>query len=222
MGKLHNSIKFYGPIVIKEEIPLTEELEVMITKASVPGFWIGNRYVMPRGKPAELEDLQESIRLLEQYVWTRPRKNHPEWHSLLINHLQHIYPSKHLIERVRDLQSNSSRMIHGDTTIANLIRLPILGLRWIDPCYRNYIPGDPLVDIGKVLQSCWNYEGVLRGQQPVLYTKWWNIITSSYPPEPAITWMLVHFARLLRYHTSDVSKKFQEVLVDVYSCDLRQ
>lgn len=211
-------VRFIGPAVAKDAaIEDKVETELFaIRGAFVPSVRIGDTRWMVRGRPATVDDLPEARRILEDYVWSRPGIDNTSWKYHLIAHLMIVYPSRMLNEMVRNLNDIGHQvMIHGDATASNLIRVPGVGLRWIDPLWRIYIPGSPLVDIGKMLQSCYGYEDVLRGGdvrfRPDIANKILNGLSDASVRD-AWTWFYIHLARLLRYHTTDVSSKFQILL----------
>jgi len=96
--------------------------------------------------------------------------------------------------------------IHGDPTASNLVATS-RGLRWIDPIWRDYIPGDPHVDLGKAYQSILGYENVLRGAERLatFEEKAADIyrMASVLDLEPALgmRWCMIHMLRLLPYQT---------------------
>lgn len=218
MGKLQSTVTFLGPIVTKTGVASRVERDLLAIKGVwAPSVRCGSTLVMLRGAQTWNQDLADGRRLLERRLWSRPAPPKPGWGIRLVEHVSQIYPSPVLLEMVARLieWNGSSVTIHGDATAANLVRYPVLGVRWIDPLDRPYVPGDPAVDLGKMLQSCWNYEGALRGEHV-----WRDVVTETevlHGIDPATQararmWSLVHMARLLRYHTSDVRDKFVEVL----------
>jgi hypothetical protein len=219
-GRLETSVRFVGPVVVKPVLP--DELIAFPRRALVPGCRIDGHHVMLRGFPARSVDLAAGKRLLEDHVWSRAADPKPGWRDRLIEHLRRVYPSRQLIDRVGALSAEDPACwVHGDATVANLVRLPWGGVRWIDPLARAYVPGDPRVDLGKMLQSCWGYEAVLRGERPRWDSDLVDVVLDGLTirdVEVTTSWLLVHLARLLRYHTLYVARAFAEILADRYGC----
>jgi hypothetical protein len=224
-GRYRDNVRLWGPFAVKiaDEPQVERRLMRDVSVFSV-GVSIRGVRVMLRGAPTTAHDLIEGLRLLERAVWSKSASVIDKtWREQLLEHLSVVYPSARVAERIAALQPPRWTSIHGDATVANLIRYPVLGLRWIDPLYRDYIPGDPFVDVGKMLQSCWNYEGVLCGERPAenrdLAATLTCLVARTAADERDIqTWLIVHLARLLRYHTPDVQRAFREVLTDAYDC----
>jgi hypothetical protein len=168
-----------------------------------------------------LQPLLRGLDTLRRYLWScedpRPKS---DWRALLLKRLQSIRPTVAVTRLVESLPEPPSpaRRIHGDATLANLL-YDSARLRWIwcDPLDRPYIPGDPLVDLGKMLQSCWSYERVLvDGAKPMLDEQMAASVLESGceadRPCAAMAWCYVHLIRLLPYQSSAVAKHFVEVL----------
>jgi len=214
-------VTYIGPIVVKRDSGLPLESTIG-RKAFVPGVRSGTRRLMIRGTQATARDLPAGIDRLRRFVWSRPAPWRLGWRPLLLEHLWNVYPSPRLLERAAELVApETSRQIHGDATAANLIRIPGIGVRWIDALDRPYVPGDWRVDVGKALQSCWGYEAALTGGRVELDqdVRLELIGDETYSNVFAIeTWFLIHVARLLRYHSDHVSRQFRSVMEDEYEC----
>lgn len=217
--------------VIKVATLRPTELEMIHTRPSV--FVQTDSYkdwlhVMDRWDTSyALGYLEVAARVLRDHLWIGvPIGRSGAWKNLLLEHVQNIYPSKTLLERVDGLENKmGTDLIHGDATLENVV-LRDGKVRWIDPCHRSYLPADRRVDIAKMFQSCWNYEGVVHLNERALFdASEWRIIKqvtgmTEKDDEILTTWLCVHLARLLRYQSSRVRKNFTEVLVDQYGCKI--
>jgi hypothetical protein len=167
--------------------------------------------------------LKHGLETLAQFLWSQDDLTpHLGWREKLLSHLIRIRCTsgvRHLVEK--DLPEAPDRQcrIHGDATLANLL-FDSQRMRWVwcDPLRRPYIPGDPLVDLGKMFQSCWGYERVLiEDATPSLdeqmADRLANIAGLNY--DDAMRWCHVHIVRLLPYQTRHVADRFVEVLTDV-------
>lgn len=178
---------------------------------------------------------------LLRLLWHQDGKTNPEWHHLLRHHLQDlyyrhrqrlVYPKwqiDELVMRVKFGYDNGvkSRVIHGDPTAANLLRAPMsmrkprynYDYRWIDPLHRPYIPGDAHVDLGKMFQSCWGYEDILRGSTTATFDK---VLAKDLAAEVgmnfnlAYDWATIHLMRLLPYQEERVHNIFCDVLNEIF------
>lgn len=230
MGRLDRRVRFLGPIVVKSYAAFdgpesaAERLQ-HLDSAFAPSVVVRGTRLMLRGRPATLADLPAARDLLRERLWDRPAHAwNFGWKTELLAHLARVYPSARLLDRVAALPPvNRHVRVHGDATVANLVRYPVLGVRWIDPLWRSYIPGDPLVDVGKCLQSVYGYEDALTGKPLVYHSLIAGAILHGLTTEErwiARTWLMIHCARLLRYHTKDVADKFHELLEDEFECKL--
>lgn len=215
-------VLFLGPVVLKKAHFNQEELDFL--RVETPGIHRSTWSLMPRGRPVrEPSELRVGFEHLIERHWSRaPASPRPDWRARLRAHLLDIYPSRELLDRVDLLpEPTTPATIHGDATLANLVDFgPRRGLRWIDPLARAYVPHDFHVDIGKGLQSAWNYEGVLRGESAgVFFSLYRDLIQLADDRVAAVTWMLVHLARLLRYHPGHVAREFTRVL-NRYGCNI--
>jgi len=110
--------------------------------------------------------------------------------------------------------------IHGDATVGNLL-YDVLNSRWcwIDPIARPFIPSSRVVDVGKMLQSCWGYEAVLeRRGLPTLNHDLANELCSlsKVPYNEAMRWCAIHLIRLLPYQEPEVRSIFEGLLEQSY------
>lgn len=113
---------------------------------------------------------------------------------------------------------DSHTVIHGDPTYANILRHPSNdSWWWIDPLYRDYIPGDPHVDLGKLFQSCWGYEFALANRAvPKFNRKLAHALAvkAGLDWEQGQLWCYVHMVRLLPYQKPHMRKLFEQILKD--------
>jgi hypothetical protein len=193
------------------------------------GNWI---HVMPKGYgflTIHNSEYLAAINLLKTKLWdTFPVESNPEWKRLLMAHVRNIYPSSRLLDRVWDLDDGTGTdRIHGDATLENVVWTPdLLALRWIDPCWRPYLPTDRRVDVAKMMQSAWNFEGVVHyNEKPRFFDHLAEDIKKvtsmkTADDETIDTWLCIHLARLLRYQSKRTRELFREVLEDVYSCSV--
>jgi len=111
-------------------------------------------------------------------------------------------------------ECDTPKQIHGDATLANLIYNEGQWF-WIDPLQRPFIPGDPHVDLGKMLQSCWDYEKVLLGEDsPGFDRDLAKKLATSAQLEfyAAWNWCVIHIIRLLPYQDRRVRGIYERVL----------
>lgn len=218
MGRLNPSARLIGPFAVKGVPP-----EPGYGPAFAPGVRVGPWFVMPRGRPARPRDLPFAIDLLRDHVWSgRPPSGSSDWRWRLLAHLDEVYPSDRLRGLVAAIDAPNNHRIHGDATLANLVVYPVIGPRWIDPLERPWVPGDPMVDVGKMLQSAHGYEAVLAGDRGRFDARLAALALDGADPaarERANVWLLVHLARLLRYHTRGVQRWALAVLRD-RGCEL--
>lgn len=217
-------VYYLGSLVVKKAKlhPVERELLEVSSTFLTPRWSWRDYLVMDRGQPATLGEARAAMMALKSSIWTRPGPRRSRWRLDLLFHIGRVYKSPRLLERVAELPKvESHRMVHGDSTVANLLWVHST-LRWIDPLYRDYVPGHPAVDVGKFWQSCWNYENVVRGQAPFFdFDNAREVARACGVSETdAETWLLVHLARLLRYHEPRVQHAFREVLEDHYECRL--
>lgn len=189
-----------------------------------------------------VDDLMEVLRILSNEVWTqKPRMDRGtdalfgehDWLQPLLGwsmgfpwiteHIKNVYPTE---------PRDGYTMIHGDPTLANMMRTRRGRVRLADPMprtkFRREIPDRPEVDLGKLLQSASGWELIMgknreHGNEVIPYMR---AMENSLPREdmvPAFLWASIHLARL-SYHAKQKelnsverwatmnSKKFVEVL----------
>lgn len=188
-------------------------------------------YTMVEGTPATWEELQDALpkaaALLPQ-LWANPAPfSYPDWPRALFEHLSAIALKEQLQLRTEDIrflvcesnhhQLQTDRCIHGDPTLANLVfdsRLPHTRWRWIDPLTRPYIPGDPLVDLGKLYQSCLGYERVLAGLEPERDDALIEGLAEQLGlcEYHGLVWCAIHLVRLIPYQAEHDKPVFAEML----------
>lgn len=176
-------------------------------------------YDMPRLVQCELPELLLDASQLLPKLWERRTVGYGGWRLHLRLRLENIVGVVAAAELVSALPSVTHHVsIHGDPTMANLL-LYSQGERrfaWIDPLLRQFIPGDPHVDLGKLFQSCWGYERCLasRKEQPrfdrgLARELAWGL---NLDYDLGWHWCKVHTARLLPYQDGRMHQLFQEVL----------
>lgn len=192
-------------------------------------------YTMERLEPAEaLGELRGGGAVLRK-LWSSPERawftpaDEGKWRGLLCDHLEFCLGRGRtgvgrgvgrLVDRLETV-AEGQHPIHGDPTLANLLRHPGGGYRWCDPLERPYIPGDKAVDAGKMVQSCWGYERVVlsEGREvPRLDVRLALGLAEEVCEVPfpvALDWCYVHVIRLLRYQTPAVAARMKEVLSGV-------
>jgi hypothetical protein len=190
-----------------------------------------NEFSMPRYLEPDIEVEREEALTAGlnglQWMWKHvyPADRTPHWRDLLLQHLRKKVKERMLEVRpelIAELVARLSpspihRCIHGDSTLANILRMPgeIRLWFWIDPLACPYIPNDPRVDLGKLFQSCYDYERVLAGlNEPVFDEKLAKkLATSAYMSfKDGWNWMLVHLIRLLPYQDERVRAVYEKVL----------
>lgn len=212
--------------------------DVFVQVISVSEFGEGRcgpiEFSMVEGQGATHEDLRDALpkaasllKQLWQYAW--PEHN-PDWKRALYDHLLEVTQRQDLQLTKLDLawlvrqadhhQLKMGRCIHGDPTLANLVydaRLPHSRWRWIDPLTRPYIPGDPLVDLGKLYQSCLGYERVLAGLEPerddaLIESLAEQLGLCEYH---GLVWTAIHLIRLIPYQREQDKPVFAHMLHDL-------
>lgn len=208
----------------------------------VPVLWrvesLGNgglvEYAMPECLPAGWDDIQEALPkaapLLQKLWATAAPLTNMHWASALFRHLRDVVAKEHLQLRDEDVRFlvhecqhhrvMYHRCIHGDATLANIVydgSLTCRRWRWIDPLLRPYIPGDPLVDLGKMYQSCLGYERVLAGLNPdrddaLIESLAEQLDMCEYH---GLVWCAVHLVRLIPYQHDHDKPIFAELLHDL-------
>jgi hypothetical protein len=189
------------------------------------------QYSMVEGQPATWDELDDALpraaALLPQ-LWTQPAPHgNPHWRPALFAHLTGIVQReglqltyddiRFLVREADHHQLTVDRCIHGDPTLANLVyddRLPFERWRWIDPLTRPYIPGDPLVDLGKLYQSCLGYEQVLAGREPERHDALMECLAQQLGlcEYHGLVWCAIHLVRLIPYQHDEDKSVFAEML----------
>lgn len=212
---MSRNLWFVGPLVVKYRVEHPIETALLADPIFVPSVRLGHYRMMLRGRSARVVEFPDGIRSLVT-LWDRPGYPNPGWRDRLVAHLREIYPDERLVDRVSDLpEVDEPRLIHGDPTLANLITLSTGAVRWIDPLYRTWVPGSPLVDRGKLLQSAWNYENVLDGRTICPNRDLVRLALDGLSVSEryhAHTWFYVHVARLLRYHSPEIALAYVDFL----------
>lgn len=175
-------------------------------------------YVMPRlaSPGSDPHVLLQAARELKQ-LWSYQRAwRNASWRERLTLHLATIGQAqqlRHVIDCIRVISLDY--VTHGDPTLANLAH-DGQRYRWLDPLVRDYIPGDPHVDLGKLFQSCWGYERCLVDPKftptfdRALAVQLADSLDLDF--EQGWAWCAVHVARLLRYQETRVANEFRRVL----------
>jgi len=177
--------------------------------------------------------LVSGLHKLKNHLWSHSSPYLRENWRLLLEHHLHLQRRTHrldfnedLIDRtVRSIKVSKPRLIHGDATLANMLANPDTGVwRWIDPLERTYIPGDPHVDLGKLFQSCWEYERILIDAS---FKGHFNMVFAHQLAEYAgldynqgQLWCIIHIMRLLPYQEARVRIAFEEILSCIFSTSM--
>jgi hypothetical protein len=188
------------------------------------------QYSMVEGIPATHEERDDALpkaAALLPRLWQRaaPSAN-PDWPRALFDHLTAIVAAEQFQLRADDLrflvrESNHhdpkmDRCIHGDPTLANIVYVngAHSRWRWIDPLMRPYIPGDPLVDLGKLYQSCLGYERVLAGLEPERDDALMECLAEQLGlcEYHGLVWTAIHLVRLIPYQHDADKPVFAEML----------
>lgn len=230
LGRGGGNIEFRGTSVIKTSsrsqlVIIQHHPEVFVKILGYSELESGVKYTMPRLRAPDVmteerEALGAGLRVLRDKLWAhRELFPQPEWRPLLWAHLKSIWPTsavKRLVDRLPDVVSPCA--IHGDATLANLLWDRRRGWVWCDPIDRAYIPHDPLVDLGKMFQSCWGYERLLLGEiaEPEFNGDLAQDLAdfAGLNFSSAQDWCFVHILRLLSYQDPPVCHKFTDVLKD--------
>jgi hypothetical protein len=222
LGRGRGHLIFYANCVLKtsprKEPLFMNEFPSVFVPVSEIGDGDPTKFRMPLYEPSHPDQIEKALLSGLQklkLLWAVPRF-HPklDWRKKLHEHLLRqnelhnlgIAP-RYIGALVQSLpMSNEQCLIHGDSTLANLV----YGQNdwwWIDPLDRDYIPGDPYVDLGKMYQSCWNYESILLGSSS---TKFNMPLAMKLIKEAGLDiqgvygWCLVHLIRLLPYQDQRV------------------
>lgn len=191
------------------------------------------QYTMPLGiipNPIFKTDVHKALKgglsNLQRTLWAQKPTHaeaHDFWRTWLDSYLQQRIIENNLEvdrEKVKLLvaqlpEPKSERFIHGDATLGNLVYVDSRWT-WIDPNVRKFVPWDPHVDLGKMLQSCWGYERVLLGGQPRPELDTGLAIElstlSGLDWRSAELWLMVHALRLLPYQELRLQHVFTEWL----------
>lgn len=192
-------------------------------------------YSMVECVPADHTEIRDALpkaASLLKRLWDQPWAAHnPRWQAPLAQRLKVICATEGVQLRDKDVdwlvreadhhQLHTGRLIHGDATLANLVydgRLPFERWRWIDPLTRPFVPGDPLVDLGKMYQSCLGYERVLAGLEPERDDDLIEGLAhqTNLCEFHGLVWATVHIIRLIPYqHTKD-KPIFAEMLHNLF------
>jgi len=186
-------------------------------------------FEMPR--LAQVSDplfLKSGIGVL-QNLWAAPKLGYEsDWRRKLRDHLL-FQRQEHGLEVSEDFILKLAKFayvagdpchIHGDATVSNLL-YDVANSRWcwIDPISRPFIPSSRVVDVGKMLQSCWGYEAVLeRRGLPALNNDLAVELCSlsKVPYNEAMRWCAIHLIRLLPYQEPEVRSIFEGLLEHSY------
>jgi hypothetical protein len=164
-------------------------------------------------EPHVLLEASSLLNVLWGTEWTGSDKDWREKLRVHLHGLNILGPTEvdELIARLPDVVN--TRLIHGDPTLANLLKGP-KGYLWIDPLLRAYIPGDPHVDLGKMYQSCLGYEQVLLGNKPVVHEDLMYDLADLYALDHKLgmAWCAVHHIRLIPYQLERDRKTFENTL----------
>lgn len=196
-----------------------------------------SHFTMPRYMPATEENqLVSASDLLFTHLWTKPEHNTSRlWPNFLKDHLQEqiqrhllcvdVRKTIKLVQMIGDRRDEHKPYvtIHGDPTLANLLRRPDGGMCWIDPLQRNYIPGDPHVDLGKLYQSCVGYEHFLTSGKPLSDFTWlMGGLANQYNLSlvTGVMWLAIHLVRLLPYQPSALRPEFEQLVARLYTSQL--
>lgn len=159
-------------------------------------------------------------------LWLKPAPLKPNWRSYLAAHLEAVVVQNKLGVNIRKLDDVIRRLpdethpceIHGDPTLANILKNEEGEWWWIDPMSRRYIPNDPHVDLGKLFQSCFEYERVLLGETNPTFHHLLSFDLADRANldwQTGMLWCLIHMVRLLPYQETKVSDIYTAVFNDV-------
>jgi len=169
-------------------------------------------------EPRALLEASSSLKTLWNTPW---RGSDKDWREKLRAHLKNLRiitdaEVDALISQLRDVEKPC--WIHGDPTLANLLQSSN-GYHWIDPLLREYIPGDPHVDLGKMYQSCLGYEQVLLNKPSAVGTlsrdpELLDDIAELYSLDRdlGLAWCAVHYLRLMPYQEEKDKTIFHTIL----------
>lgn len=229
---------FKNDIVIKTAPQSEPDYMRAHTAVFVPVLWMDDdhsarfvHYAMPRYHPPRVPmDLEEGLtkgltRLLP--LWRIPMHMPSEWNwrtRLRVHLFQQVTKYRldvdiTALEAIIDAlpQVESHVCIHGDATFANIVWDAHTGAwPWIDPLQRNYIPGDPHVDLGKMFQSCFQYEEVLLGvtENPKFDAALSTLLAQQAGLDWRVgrLWCYIHLVRLLPYQDARVRQIYERAL----------
>lgn len=231
MGKSGSDIKFHEHYVEKTCSAWEAKYVCDHPDTFVGGFQTPTGLMMPRlevptildGQYVILQGLTALRSLWVKMSTPEPKEN---WRVLLMAKLQtlrqrlDIKLDQHRL--VKLLKDGARCKIHGDPTIANL--LYDKGKRqwvWCDPLQRDYIPDFKEVDVGKMLQSCWNYERVIKfeSELPSFNEPLARVICEKTHAdyEQANLWCLVHLIRLIPYQEERVAALYKGIVNELAS-----
>jgi len=231
LGRGRNALEFWESTVVKKPASLLEPLTIKaFPQVFVPIISFDTTlgtFTMPRMLPSTVERRRtalmaglDKLRLL----WQQPQADNynRSWRPKLYAHLTKIarenpqHVPKTIVEVVQSLPEPHRHVhIHGDATLANLIHNDLDEWFWIDPLQREFIPGDPHVDLGKLFQSCLGYESVLLGHDPPSVDRELCKQLARHANlnlNFGMKWLTVHIARLIPYQEERVKKHYADIL----------
>jgi len=208
--------------------PVHEIIDKRVTEPDArPPYY---RFIMPRFESAVSEDVYMGLLAGAQRLQTlwavNSNETIPYWRERLLTHLKQqiethqlyvdVYTLAHVIEQLPNPISPGC-CIHGDATLANLLwERPTNKWWWIDPLRRPFIPNDPHVDLGKMFQSCFEYEAVLTHvtNRPAFNHDVARRLAEKTHLSYAAgrLWLYIHLVRLLPYQVLRVRKIYEHVL----------
>lgn len=244
LGRSGSTVTLLHDTVIKvadyrEPCFMAEHPDVFVTIQKIEhhpdGFSDKVIYTMPRlHEPDVHHDLKDAlnggVKRLKR-LWNIIANHKVDWRQQLLAHLEVVVlqhelkiNTQKLYEIVQRLpEIDRPRLIHGDPTLANIVYCASMnsverGWLWIDPLERAYIPNDPHVDLGKLFQSCFEYELVLLGNNNPTFH---NVLSFELADRADLDWQfgmlwcMVHIVRLLPYQEPRVRMIFERVFNDV-------
>lgn len=236
-GRSGRKVYLTSDYVIKEMVAEdAESLAIMdaFDECFVPILHIGlHEYVMQRGHEIPLEDKRASLvagfRLLKHHLWsTEIHCRHDRWWEILLprikSNIEYLGLSKQRvlnhISNAANFEIGASHVCHGDPTFENIVVSDTGEVRWIDPIHKKYTPNNRAVDVGKGMQSAWQFEEVERKltDEPKLDEKLLADLLdiSEVPEKVAKAWFVIHVLRFIPYVDKRTAAIYQKVLKDAY------